>query len=101
MRDDLTIEVFVALLNAAGRHEEALSILLGRTYHPWEGGEGKPTGQYVQAQIGLRAKTPPPRSRRGSHCVPDPGPQLSAEPRPEGQAPLCAGARTTSSYWLG
>ena len=52
LRDDLTIER-VTLLNALGRHAEALAILLGRTFHPWEGGEGKPTGQYVQALIGL------------------------------------------------
>jgi tetratricopeptide (TPR) repeat protein len=51
-RDDLTIER-VHLLNVLGRHKEALSILEQRTFHPWEGGEGKVTGQYVTALLGL------------------------------------------------
>lgn len=45
-RDDLTIER-VSLLNLLGRHAEAFAVLLERVFHPWEGGEGKVTGQYV------------------------------------------------------
>jgi tetratricopeptide (TPR) repeat protein len=45
-REDLLVE-FVTLLNFFGLHEEALGILLKRKFHPWEGGEGKVTGQYV------------------------------------------------------
>jgi tetratricopeptide (TPR) repeat protein len=45
-RDDLTVEQ-VTLLNLLGRHDEALTILLHRTFHPWEGGEGKVIGQYI------------------------------------------------------
>ncbi len=45
-RDDLTIE-YITLLNTHGRHDAAYSALLGRRFHPWEGGEGKATGQYV------------------------------------------------------
>lgn len=45
-RDDLTIE-YVALLNSLGRPAEALEMLMGRRFHPWEGGEGKVAGQYV------------------------------------------------------
>ncbi|HTP11318.1 MAG TPA: DUF5107 domain-containing protein [Anaerolineae bacterium] len=45
-RDDLTIE-YVAVLNLLGRPAEAYAQLMGRTFHPWEGGEGKVTGQYV------------------------------------------------------
>jgi tetratricopeptide (TPR) repeat protein len=51
-RDDLTLEV-VGLLNLLGRHAEALDRLLARTFHPWEGGEGKVTGQYVTALVEL------------------------------------------------
>lgn len=49
-RDDLTLE-YIALLNLLGRHEEALHILTTRTFHPWEGGEGKTTGQYVVSLV--------------------------------------------------
>jgi tetratricopeptide (TPR) repeat protein len=45
-REDLLLE-FITLLNFFGRHEEALELLMNRKFHPWEGGEGKVTGQYV------------------------------------------------------
>jgi tetratricopeptide (TPR) repeat protein len=51
-RDDLYIER-VGLLNQLGRHDEALALLMQRTFHPWEGGEGKATGQYVLALVEL------------------------------------------------
>ncbi|MFS0869093.1 DUF5107 domain-containing protein [Paenibacillus xylanilyticus] len=51
-RDDLYLE-YVSLLNMLGQHEEALSALLQRQFHPWEGGEGKVTGQYVLALVEL------------------------------------------------
>jgi len=48
IRDDLTIE-YCTLLNSMGRHDEALAIIMGRRFHPWEGGEGKVTTQYATA----------------------------------------------------
>ena len=48
-RDDLTVE-FVTLLNQLRRPEEALAMLQGRRFSPWEGGEGLASGQYVIAQ---------------------------------------------------
>lgn len=51
-RDDLFIE-FVTLLNTLGKHDLALANLLSRQFHPWEGGEGKVTGQYVVARVEL------------------------------------------------
>ncbi len=51
-RDDLTVER-ISLLNALGRPDEALALLTERTFHPWEGGEGKVTGQYVLALVEL------------------------------------------------
>lgn len=44
-RDDLYLEL-ITLYNALGRHEQALSMILGRKFHPWEGGEGKVPAQY-------------------------------------------------------
>ncbi len=51
-RDDLTLER-LTLLNVLARHREALAELLGRRFHPWEGGEGKVARQYVAALLGL------------------------------------------------
>ncbi|HWQ84609.1 MAG TPA: hypothetical protein VN363_08590, partial [Anaerolineales bacterium] len=49
-RDDLTIER-ITLLNLLGRSGEAYEALMGRNFHPWEGGEGKVTGQYVTSLV--------------------------------------------------
>ncbi|HLJ35263.1 MAG TPA: DUF5107 domain-containing protein [Ktedonobacteraceae bacterium] len=51
-RDDLYLE-YITLLNTVKQHEKALSLLEGHTFHPWEGGEGKVTGQYVLALVEL------------------------------------------------
>ncbi len=51
-RDDLYVE-YVTLLNATGQHEQAIQALSARNFHPWEGGEGKVTGQYVLAHVEL------------------------------------------------
>jgi tetratricopeptide (TPR) repeat protein len=49
-REDLLVE-FITLLNFFGRHGEALDLLMQRQFHPWEGGEGKVTGQYVTSLV--------------------------------------------------
>jgi len=49
-REDLLVE-FITLLNFFGRHEEALELLMNREFHPWEGGEGKVTRQYVTCLV--------------------------------------------------
>jgi tetratricopeptide (TPR) repeat protein len=51
-RDDLTIE-YVTLLNNAGRYAEAVDMLRARSFHPWEGGEGRVAAQYVAGLIGM------------------------------------------------
>ena len=48
LRDDLALER-ATLLNLLGRHGDALAVILGRRFHPWEGGEGKVPAQYVHA----------------------------------------------------
>lgn len=49
-RDDLCAE-YASLLNLTGRHEEAYAFIMARRFHPWEGGEGKVTRQYITALI--------------------------------------------------
>lgn len=51
-RDDLYLEC-ITLLNTVKRHEKAITLLSERKFHPWEGGEGKVTGQYVFAHVEL------------------------------------------------
>jgi tetratricopeptide (TPR) repeat protein len=47
-RDDLYTE-YVTLHNALGQHEKAYELITQRKFHPWEGGEGKISSQYVLA----------------------------------------------------
>ncbi len=47
-RDDLSVE-YVTLLDRVGRHADAVAILASRRFHPWEGGEGLVSGQWVVA----------------------------------------------------
>ncbi|HEU0293006.1 MAG TPA: tetratricopeptide repeat protein, partial [Anaerolineales bacterium] len=49
-RDDLTIE-YVTLLNLLGRPDQAYQHLMRRNFHPWEGGEGKVSGQYITSLV--------------------------------------------------
>jgi tetratricopeptide (TPR) repeat protein len=49
-RDDLYVE-YITLLNQMGELETALELLKGRRFHPWEGGEGKVSSQYVVAHL--------------------------------------------------
>lgn len=51
-RDDLFLR-YITLLNCVGRHQDALSALRTRNFHPWEGGEGKVSAQYKYALIQL------------------------------------------------
>ncbi len=45
-RDDLCVE-YITLLNLIGDYEQAYSRLKGKIFHPWEGGEGRVTRQFV------------------------------------------------------
>ena len=54
-RDDLFIE-YVMLNNILGKNSKALAMIEGRRFHPWEGGEGKVSAQYVCALTELAKK---------------------------------------------
>ena len=60
-RDDLVLE-HATLLNMLGRYEEAKQLIDNRIFHPWEGGEGKVSGQYqmCRLEIAKRNLTPSP-----------------------------------------
>lgn len=51
-RDDLVLER-ITLLNHLRRHEEAKELLDNHIFHPWEGGEGKVSGQYQISRLEL------------------------------------------------
>jgi tetratricopeptide (TPR) repeat protein len=55
-RDDLYLEL-VAIHNFRSDPEGALELIMNRQFHPWEGGEGKASGQYVYSLLHLARKS--------------------------------------------
>jgi len=51
-RDDIYLEM-AAIKNLTGNYSEALKMVLNRKFHPWEGGEGKVSGQYIFSLLQL------------------------------------------------
>lgn len=51
-RDDLTV-AYAELLTLCGKANEALELLSGRHFHPWEGGEGKVLRAWENANLYL------------------------------------------------
>ncbi len=49
-RDDLSVEL-ASLYNQLGQPDDALRLLLGRKFQPWEGGEGMVLAQYTRARL--------------------------------------------------
>ena len=54
-RDDLTTEL-ISLFNLLGQPEEAYRRIMQRSFHPWEGGEGKVPAQYVISLVQMARK---------------------------------------------
>lgn len=44
-RDDVMLE-YVTLYNLVGKHQKAYEIIMGHNFRPWEGAEGRISGQY-------------------------------------------------------
>ena len=51
-RDDLYLER-ITLYNIAGNHQKAYDLIMQRKFHPWEGGEGKVSGQYLFSLVAI------------------------------------------------
>lgn len=51
-RDDTYLER-INLFNLSGDYEQARQLLMDRQFHPWEGGEGKVSGQYIFSLLEL------------------------------------------------
>jgi tetratricopeptide (TPR) repeat protein len=49
-RDDLYLER-AALYNFTGEYKRAYELIMHRRFHPWEGGEGKVSGQYIYSLV--------------------------------------------------
>lgn len=52
IRDDLYLE-YLTLLNLEQQYQKVNDKILARNFHPWEGGEGKVSSQYILCRLGL------------------------------------------------
>ena len=96
-RDDLAIEL-ATLLNLLSRHDEALSVVLGREFHPWEGGEGKVTMQYVLALTELAIQAI--NGGDGDKAI-DLLERALERPESLGESKLTGAQENNVHYWLG
>lgn len=55
LRDDMYVE-YITLVHLCGQPEKALDCMRNHPFHPWEGGEGKITTQYVLCLLQLAKK---------------------------------------------
>ncbi|MFN8441841.1 MAG: DUF5107 domain-containing protein [Caldilineaceae bacterium] len=96
-RDDLTIER-ISLLNLLARHDEAFDLLMARNFHPWEGGEGKATGQYVTCLV---EKAKSHLSRNQPEAAIDCLERAQLYPHNLGEGKLYGAQENQIFYWLG
>jgi tetratricopeptide (TPR) repeat protein len=98
-RDDLYLER-AALHNQLGQPERAYELLLTRQFHPWEGGEGKVSGEYMRsltelAKQALHAGQPGTAVARLTRALaPNYPPNL-------GEGKLPGAPENELHYWLG
>ncbi len=96
-RDDLYLEQ-ITLYNMLGKEEEALANIMKRQFHPWEGGEGKVTGQYLFSHIELAKKAI--KDKRYADAVAH---LISCYDYPHnlGEGKLRGAQENDTNYWLG
>lgn len=96
-RDDLYLE-YITLLNTTGHYEQALTLLTERNFHPWEGGEGKVTGQYVFAHVELAKRA---LTAKQAEQASDLLQQARAYPANLGEGKLPGAQENNIYYYLG
>jgi tetratricopeptide (TPR) repeat protein len=101
---------YITLLNLTGKYDEALTLLQSRKFHPWEGGEGKVTGQYV---FTLTAKARLALHKNASENAPENAPDNAPEqalsylqqarhyPDNLGEGKLQGALENALDYWSG
>lgn len=97
LRDDITLER-AALYNFLGYHQTALDQISTRQFHPWEGGEGKASGQYIYSLIALAKEKINEGDFNGAITLLD---QAQHYPHNLGEGKLYGAQENDIFYWLG
>ena len=96
-RDDLYLER-ATLYNALGQYEKAFELISTHKFHPWEGGEGKVTGQHVFSLTEMAKKAI--EAKEFEKAV-DLLTQAQRYPDNLGERKLYGAHENTIFYWLG
>lgn len=96
-RDDLYLER-ITLYNLENRETQALDLIMRRTFHPWEGGEGKVTQQYLYCHIQLAKNA---ISTKDFELAIKHLKATSIYPHNLGEGKLYGTQENDISYWLG
>ena len=96
-RDDLYLER-ATLYNQLGQFEKAFELIMTRKFHPWEGGEGKVTGQYVFSLTEMAKKAIQEKEYENAVDL-----LTKAQTYPEnlGEGKLYGAQENAIFYWLG
>ncbi len=96
-RDDLYLEQ-ATLFNLLGRYEKGYDLILNRIFHPWEGGEGKVTGQYVFSLTEMAKKAIASKDfQKGVNLLA----QAQHYPDNLGEGKLYGAQENSIFYWMG
>jgi len=96
-RDDIYLER-AAIHNFLGHHEKALTLISDRQFHPWEGGEGKASGQYVYSLVAIGCE----KLNNGEFTAAiDLLQKAQSYPHNLGEGKLFGAAENDVFYWLG
>ena len=95
--DDVYLER-ITLYNVFGEYKKANELIIQRKFHPWEGGEGKVTGQYVTSLVELAKAS----IRNESYDIAiDYLQQAMVYPHNLGEGKLYGAKENDIYYWLG
>ena len=96
-RDDLYLER-ATLYNQLGQFEKAYMLIMLRKFHPWEGGEGKVTGQYVFSLTEMAKRAIQEREFEKAVEVLE---KAQVYPENLGEGKLYGAQENAIYYWLG
>ena len=96
-RDDLYIE-YVTLHSLTKQFEKAAALLKARNFHPWEGGEGKTSGQHILINVELAKQALQNDDPKKAEAL-----LMAAQHYPEniGEGKLYGAQENDVFYWLG
>jgi len=96
-RDDVYLER-AALYNFLGRHDMAFGMIKSRQFHPWEGGEGKVSGQYVYSLVEMAKQHIRQASWKEAIALLE---QARVYPHNLGEGKLFGAGENDIYYWMG